>query len=355
MTPPSDHDEGGVTGTGQFRVGPRLLTGLMPTRFAGPKAIQYTIVDGEPVVEGDIVVALLDENDVGLESVVISGDQFRWPGGRIPFEIDPNLPDQARVTNAIDHWHRNTRIRLVARDPANPDHTNFIRFAPGGGCSSPVGMRGNQQTISLAPGCDTGSTIHEIGHSVGLWHEQSREDRGNFVTVNWANIQQQHAHNFNQHITDGDDVGGYDYHSIMHYPRRGFAVDPGQDTLTPLQNVEIGQRTGLSPGDCAGVRWMYRDLEPAAVFRGTQFTGSVPAGQTKRWFTHSWPAAWYVIWTVVPTAPAVDGPAQLEWTVQVTRQSGGLLKYFLSITNLTSAQVEVEARFDVLGWSLDAT
>ncbi len=355
MATSSDDNGAGVIGSGQFRVGPEPRTGLIETQTAGTKAVQYTIVDGEPLVEGDIVLTLVEPGAVAPEGVIISGSQFRWPGGVVPFEIDPNLPDQARVTDAIAHWQRNTRIRLVARNPADPNHTNFIRFQPGGGCSSQVGMRGNQQNISLASGCETGATIHEIGHSVGLWHEQSREDRAMFVTINWANIQQQNAHNFNQHITDGDDVGPYDYHSIMHYPRRAFAIDTGQDTITPTQNVEIGQRVGLSPGDCAAVRLMYQNLEPAAVFRGVQFTGSVPAGATKTWFTHSWPAAWYVIWTVVPTAPPVDGPAQIEWTVQVTRQSGGLLKYFLAIKNLTSGPVDIEARYDVLGWSLAAT
>lgn len=352
MTPPTD--PGGVIGSGQFRVGVEPRTGLIQTQTEGVKAVQYTVVDGEPLVEGDIVLTLVQEGDVHPEGVVIPGSQFRWPGGLVPFEIDPNLPNQARVHNAVAHWGRNTRIRLVPRDPANTNHRNFIRFQPGGGCSSPVGMRGDQQNITLAAGCETGATIHEVGHSVGLWHEQSREDRNAFVTIDRTNIQQQSAHNFNQHITDGDDVGPYDYHSIMHYPRRAFAIDTTRDTITPTQNVEIGQREGLSPGDCAAVRSMYRDLEPAATFRGVQFTGSVPANTTKRWFTHSWPAHWYVVWTVVPTAPAVDGPAQVEWTVQVTRQSGGLLKYFLAITNLTGGQVEVQARYDVLGWSPDA-
>ncbi|MDX8049787.1 M12 family metallopeptidase [Lentzea sp. BCCO 10_0798] len=344
MTEPS----GTVTGSGQFRVGPELRTGVIETRGQGVKAVLYTEVDGEPMVEGDIVLTLAREDELHERGVVIPGQQFRWPGGRVPFEIDPNLPNQARVHNAIAHWERNTRIRLV---PRNATDTNFIRFQPGGGCSSPVGMRGNQQNITLALGCETGATIHEIGHSVGLWHEQSREDRNNFVTIDFTNIQQQSAHNFNQHITDGDDVGPYDYHSIMHYPRRAFAIDTGRDTMTPVQNAEIGQREGLSPGDCAAVRSMYSGLEPAAVFRGVQFTGSVPAGTTRRWFTHSWPAHWYVLWTVVPTAPAADGAAQIEWTTQVTRQSGGLLKYFLAITNLTGGQVDVEARYDVLGWS----
>ncbi|WP_330276472.1 M12 family metallopeptidase [Lentzea sp. NBC_00516] len=333
------------SGSGQFRVGPELRAGVIQTQNQGAKAVLYTEVDGEPMVEGDIVLTLVQDGELHLEGVVIPGQQFRWPGGRVPFEIDPALPDQARVLNAIAHWERNTRIRLV---PRNATDTNFIRFQPGGGCSSPVGMRGNQQNITLAPTCPTGATIHEIGHGVGLWHEQSREDRNNFVTIDFTNVQQQNAHNFNQHITDGDDVGPYDYHSIMHYPPRAFAIDTSRNTITPTQNVAIGQREGLSPGDCAAVRAMYSGLEPAAVFRGVQFTGSVAAGSTRTWFTHSWPAHWYVLWTVVPTAPAVDGPAQIEWTTQVTRQSGGLLKYFIEIRNLTGGPVDVEARFAVL-------
>ena len=70
----------------------------------------------------------------------------------------------------------------------------------------------------FSDGCSMGSVIHEIGHAVGLWHEQSREDRDAFIDINWDNIIEEYKHNFEQHITDGDDIGTYDYCSIMHYP-----------------------------------------------------------------------------------------------------------------------------------------
>ena len=55
----------------------------------------------------------------------------------------------------------------------------------------------------------------------------------------------------------GDDLGAYDYGSIMHYPRDAFSRN-GRDTITPTDpSAVIGQRRGLSAGDIAAVRDMY--------------------------------------------------------------------------------------------------
>ena len=81
---------------------------------------------------------------------------------------------------------------------------------------------------------------------------------------------------------------------------------------------------------------------------GVQFRGQVISNSQRRWFTHSWNVADHVIWTVVPTSPAVDGLAQIEWKVQVTRQSAQFVKYFIEVCNLTDSPVEIEARYVVL-------
>lgn len=80
---------------------------------------------------------------------------------------------------------------------------------------------------------------------------------------------------------------------------------------------------------------------------GTQFTGTVGANATHRWFTHSWPADWHVVWTVVPTSPAPGAP-QIEWDVEVQRASPTALTYWIEIRNLTAAPVGIEGRFAIM-------
>ena len=120
-------------------------------------------------------------------------------------------------------------------------------------------MKGGGQDVTLGPGCDWPRAVHETCHAAGLWHEQSREDRDRFVTIHWDNIQAGRGHNFDQHITDGDDIGPYDYDSLMHYGRRDFAVDPTKDTITPTPDPTraIGQRNGLSAGDIIAINALY--------------------------------------------------------------------------------------------------
>ena len=262
----TDKKRGGGTGDssgeqqsdGELQSGGEVRTAIIQLS-TGPKAVQYTVVDGLAIFEGDIVLGTVEEVEArtaaarqgfGLpEAVGITGASFRWPNCRIPFTIDPALTNQTRVTEAIAHWEAVTNYRFVPRT----NETAFVTFRPGTGCSSAVGRQGNQQFVNLANNCLRGQVIHEIGHVVGLWHEQSREDRDSFVNIIWANIQAGKEHNFNQHIVDGDDIGPYDYGSIMHYSRTAFSRDGVSPTIVPTNpaSAVIGQRNGLSAGDIA--------------------------------------------------------------------------------------------------------
>jgi astacin len=259
-------DNQGLMSGGDVRTG--FISGL---NFQN-KAVQYTVVNGLAFFEGDIVLGTVEqmERQSGLveraasdgaiaHGVVITGAQYRWPNALMPYTIDAALPNKQRVTDAIAHYHANTNLRFVERTAANASqYPNYVRVFKEDGCWSYVGMQGGMQNLSLADGCSTGSTIHELGHAWGLWHEQSREDRDAYITIHWENIESGKASNFNQHISDGDDIGSYDYGSIMHYGRYAFSKN-GLPTITPKQSgVTIGQRNGLSAGDIAALHHIYQ-------------------------------------------------------------------------------------------------
>jgi len=80
---------------------------------------------------------------------------------------------------------------------------------------------------------------------------------------------------------------------------------------------------------------------------GVQFTGTVAPGATQRWFTYNWQPQLHVEWNVVPTSPKPGAP-QIEWTTEVERASATAITYWISIHNLTSVPVNIEARYAIL-------
>lgn len=80
---------------------------------------------------------------------------------------------------------------------------------------------------------------------------------------------------------------------------------------------------------------------------GVQFTGSLAANESRRWFTFGWPAAWHVVWYVMPTSPRAGAP-QVGWEVAVERASSTDTTYWITVRNLTPTTVTFEGRYAVL-------
>uniref|UniRef100_A0A915BQ35 Zinc metalloproteinase n=1 Tax=Parascaris univalens TaxID=6257 RepID=A0A915BQ35_PARUN len=134
---------------------------------------------------------------------------------------------------------------------------NRIVFTDVDGCASNVGRHplGEAQFVSLAPEClRLGVIAHEVAHALGFWHEQSRPDRDNYVTVRWENIDRDSKGQFLKELPADVDNGGvpYDYGSIMHYRSKAFGRYDDLFTLnTNIADYQktIGQRDQLSFND----------------------------------------------------------------------------------------------------------
>jgi hypothetical protein len=231
----------------------------------GSKTIVYEQQGVYAVVEGDILLGRVEKLNKPGAVITKKVGGSRWPQGVVPYEINENLPfmNKLAIMQAIDHWQKHSYLEFVELTSKNRnDYPDYITFIPADGttCSSYVGRQKGKQEINLSPRCTTMNTVHELGHALGMWHEQSRSDRNAYIRIVWENIDEDHKYNFDQHLSDGKDFGEYDYQSIMHYGPLAFSKN-GEKTIIPLMDgVEIGQRNQLSERDITAIRAMYPEL-----------------------------------------------------------------------------------------------
>ncbi|XP_046870663.1 bone morphogenetic protein 1-like isoform X1 [Hypomesus transpacificus] len=189
-----------------------------------------------------------------------------WPDGVIPYVISGNFSGSQRAIfrQAMRHWEKHTCVTFI--DRTTEESYIVFTYRPCG-CCSYVGRRGGgPQAISIGKNCDKfGIVVHELGHVIGFWHEHTRPDRDEHVSIIRDNIQPGQEYNFLK-VEPGevDSLSeGYDFDSIMHYARNTFSRGIFLDTILPRYDVNsvrppIGQRTRLSKGDIAQARKLYK-------------------------------------------------------------------------------------------------
>jgi BNR/Asp-box repeat len=82
---------------------------------------------------------------------------------------------------------------------------------------------------------------------------------------------------------------------------------------------------------------------------GVQWTGTLQAGESRRWFTFRWPASWHVLWTVMPTT-VLPGAPELGWDVQVERADAEYVTYWITVSNRTDQAVSFEGRYAITSY-----
>lgn len=184
-----------------------------------------------------------------------------WTGG-ISYVLHRSIRGRAisAIRSAIKEWETTLTCMRKWRDVTNtPKPRDYIYFFRGRGCYSQVGRRGGLQKVSIGNGCEyRGIAIHEIGHALGFWHEQSRPDRDQYVTIYWNNIIPAMKFNFRKYSVSRIDSLGvpYDYGSVMHYGATSFSKD-GRSITIHANGKKIGQRYGLSNSDKKQAQKLY--------------------------------------------------------------------------------------------------
>ena len=236
--------------------------------------LSYEVIDGWAVHGGDIVLGRAEDlaGEVvgalpvrGIEGArphrdsTTTYDAVLWPHGRIPYVIDPGFSSHSwwDIHDAIEEWNTKTVVHLQYRTT----ELDYVRFRPTTErCRSSVGKVGGEQSIWWAQDrgqCgEKSSLLHEIGHTVGMWHEHQRTDRDEYLTVREEGL----LETARKWIVENDHPahGHYDFASVMHYQ----PLSHSRDGLPVLESIPPGIQIrppggGLSPGDIEKVAILY--------------------------------------------------------------------------------------------------
>jgi len=256
----------------------------------GPEAVS--------AVEGDMLPHRLSHDFLsrashqGVTTPIAAGTP--WPSGQLKYCFASDTPPLARfVFEAATAQYSKALpcLRFIDvgwKSGKSSDHWSSwsCQEAPavfvtglGRGCFSYVGYTGwDAQMLNLAPFCSRiGTAIHELGHALGMAHEQSRPDRNHYIKVHWENIQPGMERNF---AVDPDAYtdGPYDFQSIMHYSARLWAANRSKPVLEPLDpdfTGSLGQRVGLSQHDVDQMLDMYKPENASCTSRVTSGRGCI--------------------------------------------------------------------------------
>ena len=236
--------------------------GAEPTDWRSEETPAEAVPPGYKVVQGDILVRLPAPGEIEPAST-FKTTQF-WPSGIVYYEFDANVSAANRTIalNAMAVWEAVANVDWRARS----GEANYVHIQNSTVNNSSVGMIGGEQIINFVSWGTPYRLVHEMGHAMGLYHEQSRTDRDNFVTINWSNIESGKEGNFDLEATS-DSYGPYDFDSVMHYEQCAFTTCASCSaacrtiTVKPAYAAQwqdaIGQRDHLSKYDAMTMSFLY--------------------------------------------------------------------------------------------------
>ncbi len=121
---------------------------------------------------------------------------------------------------------------------------------------SSVGRLGGKQDLVLGCNASYAAVLHELCHACGMYHEHSRPDRDNYVSIYPSNMRAGASQNFQKITGRYYTKGGFDYNSLMLYDSQKFSVE-NKPTITKKDGSLIPEKDCLSEKDRAWLNYFY--------------------------------------------------------------------------------------------------
>ncbi|CAI5663616.1 unnamed protein product [Oreochromis niloticus] len=196
-----------------------------------------------------------------MQKSTIIDENILWKSP-VPYVLNNDLDINSKgvILRAFDQFRLKSCIDFKPRDSED----DYISVKQLDGCWSYIGqVISNGQELSIGRGCGSIAIVeHEFLHALGFYHEQSRYDRNDYVTIQFENILEDKKNNFrivgsNESTTHGVP---YDYLSVMHYAKDAFTNGNGSTIITKDPNFQnlIGQRLEMSASDVQELNLLYK-------------------------------------------------------------------------------------------------